>query len=90
MHYFQQLTLIGNIEPKLRLNLNILTPRFLLHLFPQDLMNAAAAEEISESLNLTSIRDRKWHIQACSAKSGEGLQEGMEWCVEQVLSLIHI
>jgi ADP-ribosylation factor-like protein 3 len=35
-------------------------------------------------LNLNTIRDRTWHIQACSAKSGEGLQEGMEWVVGEV------
>jgi len=45
----------------------------------QDLMSAHSAEEISEGLNLVSINDRPWHIQSCSAKSGEGLQEGMEW-----------
>ena len=40
----------------------------------QDLLNAVPASEISESLNLNTIRDRTWHIQACSAKSGEGLR----------------
>jgi ADP-ribosylation factor-like protein 3 len=48
----------------------------------QDLMNAHDAEEISEGLNLVSINDRPWHIQPCSAKSGEGLQDGMEWVME--------
>lgn len=44
----------------------------------QDLVGAATADEISEELGLTSVRDRAWHIQACSAKEGEGLKEGME------------
>ncbi len=48
----------------------------------QDLMNAHDAEEISEGLNLVSINDRPWHIQACSAKNGDGLQDGMEWVME--------
>jgi ADP-ribosylation factor-like protein 3 len=30
------------------------------------------------------VRDRPWHIQACSAKNGEGLQDGMEWVVGEV------
>ncbi|GLE05393.1 hypothetical protein PINS_up014406 [Pythium insidiosum] len=47
----------------------------------QDLLNALPASEISTALNLSTIRDRTWHIQACSAKTGEGLQEGMEWIV---------
>jgi ADP-ribosylation factor-like protein 3 len=47
----------------------------------QDLLNALPASEISTALNLHTIRDRAWQIQACSAKSGEGLQDGMEWIV---------
>ncbi|EFJ41440.1 small Arf-related GTPase [Volvox carteri f. nagariensis] len=50
----------------------------------QDLMGAAEAGEIAELLELTSIRDRPWQIQACSAKTGTGLQEGMEWVMKQV------
>merc|ERR1712190_331314 len=47
----------------------------------QDLLQAVPADEISESLNLQTITDRTWTIQACSAKAGDGLQEGMEWIV---------
>mmetsp|Transcript_47650 Transcript_47650/g.55711 ORF Transcript_47650/g.55711 Transcript_47650/m.55711 type:complete len:189 (+) Transcript_47650:59-625(+) len=50
----------------------------------QDLISASSAEEISDGLNLPSIRNRSWTIQPCSAKNGEGLQEGMEWVVENV------
>jgi len=50
----------------------------------QDLMNAIPASEISETLNLHMIRDRVWSIQPASAKTGEGLQEGMEWVVGQI------
>jgi signal recognition particle receptor subunit beta len=52
----------------------------------QDLLNALPSGEISTALNLATIRDRTWHIQACSAKSGEGLQEGMEWIVNTMSS----
>uniref|UniRef100_A0A0B7AKS9 ADP-ribosylation factor-like protein 3 n=1 Tax=Arion vulgaris TaxID=1028688 RepID=A0A0B7AKS9_9EUPU len=45
----------------------------------QDLLTAAKASEIAEGLNLNSIRDREWQIQACSALSGEGVKEGIEW-----------
>eukprot|EP00339_Tiarina_fusa_P023742 CAMPEP_0117046282 /NCGR_PEP_ID=MMETSP0472-20121206/32005_1 /TAXON_ID=693140 ORGANISM="Tiarina fusus, Strain LIS" /NCGR_SAMPLE_ID=MMETSP0472 /ASSEMBLY_ACC=CAM_ASM_000603 /LENGTH=170 /DNA_ID=CAMNT_0004758581 /DNA_START=5 /DNA_END=514 /DNA_ORIENTATION=+ len=44
----------------------------------QDLVSAAKAEEIAEGLNLHSVRDRVWQIQACSAKTGDGLTAGME------------
>lgn len=50
----------------------------------QDLLNALSADEISDGLNLASIRDRTWSIQPCSAKSADGLQEGMEWVVSNV------
>ena len=44
-----------------------------------DLMNALEANEVSEELELKSIRDRRWHIQGCSAKTGDGLQ--VCWCI---------
>ena len=40
----------------------------------QDLVNACAAHEIADGLNLNSIRDREWRIQPCSAISGEGVR----------------
>ncbi|KAF1321529.1 Adp-ribosylation factor family, partial [Globisporangium splendens] len=52
----------------------------------QDLLNALPSSEISTALNLATIRDRTWRIQACSAKTGEGLQEGMEWIVNTMSS----
>ncbi len=45
----------------------------------QDLISAHSSEEISEGLNLVEINDRPWSIQPCSATSGKGLQEGIEW-----------
>merc|ERR1711920_413371 len=47
----------------------------------QDLLQATPADEISDCLNLSAISDRVWIVQACSAKDGTGLQEGMEWIV---------
>eukprot|EP01001_Neometanema_parovale_P010467 NODE_6701_length_824_cov_183.570613_g6465_i0.p1 GENE.NODE_6701_length_824_cov_183.570613_g6465_i0~~NODE_6701_length_824_cov_183.570613_g6465_i0.p1 ORF type:complete len:179 (+),score=41.62 NODE_6701_length_824_cov_183.570613_g6465_i0:60-596(+) len=52
----------------------------------QDLANALTSQEISEALNLPAIRDRAWHIQACSALTGVGLHEGMEWAIKQIQS----
>merc|ERR1712187_371972 len=49
----------------------------------QDLLQATPADEISQALQLSGIGDRTWTIQACSAKEGNGLQEGMEWLVQQ-------
>lgn len=52
----------------------------------QDLVSAMSLEEIDEELKLSSIRGRTWKILPCSAKTGEGLKEAMEWLVEQVNS----
>uniref|UniRef100_G1ND25 ADP-ribosylation factor-like protein 3 n=2 Tax=Galliformes TaxID=8976 RepID=G1ND25_MELGA len=50
----------------------------------QDLLTAAPASEIAEGLNLHTIRDRVWQIQSCSALSGEGVQDGMNWVCKNV------
>jgi len=50
----------------------------------QDIKNSMTAAEISQSLNLTSIKDHAWHIQACCALTGEGLYQGLEWIVSNI------
>lgn len=45
----------------------------LIYANKQDLLQAAHASEIAQGLSLETIRDRKWHIQACSAHNGEGV-----------------
>lgn len=50
----------------------------------QDLLNAVTDAELTEALNLHLVRDRPWQVQACSGKTGEGMQEGMEWLVKQM------
>ena len=40
----------------------------------QDLLNALSVVEITQGLNLHSIRDRQWQVFPCSAKDGDGLQ----------------
>jgi ADP-ribosylation factor-like protein 3 len=50
----------------------------------QDLIQALPADEITDALSLHLIRDRPWSIMACSARTGEGLQEAMEWLVKTI------
>ncbi|KAM4677298.1 ADP-ribosylation factor-like protein 3 [Discoglossus pictus] len=50
----------------------------------QDLMSAAPAADIATGLNLHTYRDRIWQIQACSALSGEGIQDGMKWICKNI------
>lgn len=50
----------------------------------QDLETAADPDEIAGLLNLPSIKDRPWKIQKCSAKFGDGLEEGINWVTSMV------
>ncbi|KAG8004075.1 ADP-ribosylation factor-like protein 3 [Nibea albiflora] len=52
----------------------------------QDLATASPASEIAEGLNLHTYRDREWQIQACSAVSGEGVQDGMNWICNNIVN----
>ncbi|CAM9600254.1 unnamed protein product [Chrysoparadoxa australica] len=56
----------------------------LIYANKQDLMSALSAGEISDGLQLATIRDRSWHIQGCSAKTSEGLQDGIEWIISMI------
>ena len=51
-----------------------------------DLPVALPAEEISELLHLNDIRNHDWHIQACSAILGDGLNEGIDWLCDKINS----
>ena len=56
----------------------------LVYANKQDLQFAVEAEEILNALKLSEIQERTWNIQACSALTKEGLQEGMEWLVKTI------
>ncbi|XP_039263715.1 ADP-ribosylation factor-like protein 3 [Styela clava] len=56
----------------------------LVYANKQDLLHSAKASEVAEGLGLAKLRDRNWNIQGCSALSGEGLQDGMEWVMKNV------
>ncbi|XP_074644653.1 uncharacterized protein LOC141901359 [Tubulanus polymorphus] len=50
----------------------------------QDLPNALTASEITEALNLHSVRQRAWYIQTSCASNGEGLYEGLDWLSQEL------
>lgn len=69
----------------------------------QDVAGARSAEEIAEILGLTGgdgaesdegtpslLRHRHWSIKACSAVTGEGVQEGLDWIVQDIASRIFV
>jgi len=48
----------------------------------QDILQAVPAEDIWGALELGNVSERLLNIQACSAKNGDGLEEGMAWLIE--------
>eukprot|EP01006_Ploeotia_vitrea_P044299 TRINITY_DN66823_c3_g3_i1.p1 TRINITY_DN66823_c3_g3~~TRINITY_DN66823_c3_g3_i1.p1 ORF type:complete len:183 (-),score=56.22 TRINITY_DN66823_c3_g3_i1:803-1351(-) len=50
----------------------------------QDVKGCMAAAEIAQKLQLHTVKDHNWHIQACCALTGDGLYEGLDWVTEQV------
>eukprot|EP00753_Platysulcus_tardus_P016762 PLAT6024.1.p2 GENE.PLAT6024.1~~PLAT6024.1.p2 ORF type:complete len:188 (-),score=81.50 PLAT6024.1:85-648(-) len=59
----------------------------------QDLPGALTAAEIAEVLELESeelMGGRHWSIQPCSAVTGEGLVDGVDWLVEDIGSRIYL
>ncbi|KAI7803402.1 putative ADP-ribosylation factor-like protein 5C [Triplophysa rosa] len=52
----------------------------------QDMKNSMTAAEISQSLTLSSLNARSWHVQACCALTGEGLPASLDWMRTRVLA----
>ncbi|CAG0917031.1 unnamed protein product [Notodromas monacha] len=50
----------------------------------QDLPNAKSISAITEALNLRSLRNRDWFVQATCAARGEGLIDGFEWLAKAI------
>ena len=49
-----------------------------------DLSSAMSAPDVSNGLELHNIVDRPWHIQGCSALTGDGIDFGMNWLTNMV------
>ncbi|CAM6014885.1 unnamed protein product [Sphagnum compactum] len=45
----------------------------------QDQKGSMGTAEVCESLGLSTLRNRRWHIQGTCAPKGEGLYEGLDW-----------
>ena len=62
----------------------------------QDVDGSMSAAEISNELNLTSVKTHRYHIQSCCALTGQGwvtgdqinykrrLQQGLEWMASNI------
>ena len=58
----------------------------LIYANKQDLEYASSASDMAEGLMLHAIKDRAWQIQPCSATSGEGVKDGMDWVCANIAS----
>ena len=57
----------------------------------QDVQGAITADEIAKALGMregSSFQNRHWSIRGCSAVTGEGLVEGIDWMVDDIASRI--
>jgi len=54
----------------------------------QDLPGALSSDEIEQVLKLSELGNRHWEIHPCSAYTGEGVQEGFDWLIEDISSRI--
>eukprot|EP00349_Pseudokeronopsis_sp_Brazil_P002216 CAMPEP_0202963032 /NCGR_PEP_ID=MMETSP1396-20130829/7036_1 /ASSEMBLY_ACC=CAM_ASM_000872 /TAXON_ID= /ORGANISM="Pseudokeronopsis sp., Strain Brazil" /LENGTH=64 /DNA_ID=CAMNT_0049683939 /DNA_START=353 /DNA_END=547 /DNA_ORIENTATION=- len=54
----------------------------------QDVSGALAPKDIREVLELDRIQGRHWSIVPCSAMTGEGLLEGIDWVTNDIKSRI--
>jgi small GTP-binding protein len=57
----------------------------LIYANKQDLPGAKKVAEIIQIYELDKIKDHIWHIQPCSAQTGEGLITGMKWLSDQLV-----
>ena len=56
----------------------------LVYANKQDLSGSMTCNEVAEKMDLSLLRGRRWFVQACSATSGDGLYEGLDWLAATV------
>lgn len=57
----------------------------------QDMEGALKPEKISEELGLAGgEKERQWSVRGSSALKGEGLEEGLDWCVNHALLCLRL
>ena len=57
----------------------------LIYANKQDLPEAKSVSDIIQIYELDNIKDHIWHIQPCSAQTGEGLITGIKWLSDQLI-----
>lgn len=71
---------------KLLQNDNLKSAVILIFANKQDIITSKRVEELIQIYNLDKIKDHIWHIQSCSAETGEGLINGIKWLSDQLVA----
>ena len=64
----------------------------LIFVNKQDIPTALSPEKVAELLDVDTIRQGKRHVHlsVCSAKTGEGLAEGVSWLVSDISARVYL
>jgi small GTP-binding protein len=58
----------------------------LFYLNKIDIPNGLQSTDVNKQMRLNDIRNRQWILQPCSALTGEGLYEGLDWLIHAMKS----
>ncbi|CAF3735099.1 unnamed protein product, partial [Adineta steineri] len=58
----------------------------LIYLNKIDLPNGLKQEQVIKEMKLNDIKNRQWYLQSCSADTGDGLHEGLDWLMRAMKS----
>ncbi|XP_055316692.1 ADP-ribosylation factor-like protein 6 isoform X2 [Sitodiplosis mosellana] len=53
-----------------------------------DCPDSLSSVKIAAALGLEKLKDKPWHISSSNALSGEGLQDGIQWLVQQIRDML--
>jgi ADP-ribosylation factor-like protein 5B len=57
----------------------------LIYANKQDVNSAKSVADLIQIYGFDKIKTHQWHIQPCSAKTGEGLMAGLKWLSDQLV-----
>jgi len=52
----------------------------------QDLAVAMDPDDLADGLALAGVLGRAWSVMPCSAKTGQGMREGLAWLADQTVA----
>lgn len=58
----------------------------LVYANKQDMPRALSPAAVAAKLDMAKLRGREWHVQGCSALTGDGLYEGLDWLAGSVMA----